>query len=70
MPAPEIARRNTAVCRRAMSAAVSPSAGTWPKAAAPSRAGSGEPRLMPSCSRPPLIRSVAAASSAMYSGFS
>ena len=69
-PAPVMACRNTAACRRAMSAAVSPSAGTWPNTAAPSRAGSGEPRLMPSCSLPPLIRSVADASSAMYRGFS
>ena len=46
------------------------SAGRYPKAAAPFSAGSGDPRLMPSCRRPPLIRSVAAASSAMYSGFS
>ena len=37
---------------------------------APFNAGSGDPRLIPSCRRPPLIRSVAAASSAMYSGFS
>jgi hypothetical protein len=31
---------------------------------------SGDPRLTPSCNRPPLSRSTAAASSAMYSGFS
>ena len=31
---------------------------------------SGDPRLMPSCSRPPEIKSAAPASSAMYIGFS
>ena len=31
---------------------------------------SGEPRLMPSWSRPPAMMSAAPASSAMYSGFS
>jgi NAD(P)-dependent dehydrogenase (short-subunit alcohol dehydrogenase family) len=35
------------------------------RAALPRRAGSGDPRLTPSCSRPPLMRSVTAASSAM-----
>ncbi len=36
----------------------------------PSAAGSGDPRLMPSCRRPDAIRSVAAASSARYRGLS
>ena len=36
----------------------------------PRSAVSGDPRLIPSCRRPALSRSAAAASSAMYSGFS
>ena len=67
---PRIAARNSAVFRRARSASVEPSGGTYPKASEPRSAVSGDPRLTPSCSRPSLSRSVAAASSAMYSGFS
>ena len=39
--------------------------GTYPNASDPRSAGSGEPRLTPSCRRPSLMRSAAAASSAM-----
>jgi hypothetical protein len=68
--APEIAARNRAVFSRARSASVDPSGGTYPNASDPRSAVSGDPRLTPSCSRPSLSRSAAAASSAMYSGFS
>ena len=70
MPAPSIAARKVRVCSRAMSASVRPAAGTCPNHSAPLSAGSGDPRLRPSCRRPPLIRSAAAAVSAMYSGLS
>ena len=58
-PAPPSRARKSSAWRRAMSASVSPSAGAWPKWRKPSITCSGEPRLMPSCSRPPAMRSAA-----------
>jgi hypothetical protein len=62
---PAIAARNSFVFSRAKSASLWPSAGAYPNASAPRQAGSGEPLLIPSCRRPPLIRSATADSSAM-----